>query len=488
MSGAVARISAQSRRLTAKVLPAPFTDPSTRSALLGWFGVGMAVRLLIAPFTVSADLLAVYWRSHLIAYDGEVFSSYLVNMGAHYTHAVALRVMDPLLPSPDVLWTDPWWWSDSAGLAPQVQRAFVETDGIFGTLLVLKLPYLAFDLLAGVLLVSMVARWWRRTEVAGMDGVARVDVVDRVDVADPALRRRGIVRMWAFWMLSPIGLYASYAFGRYEMFAVALVVAAMWACESEHPWWGAVLLGVAITMRGYPIVLLPIFGLIVVREPLERIAWAALTLLPLGIVLYTNTLWADTVGEFARLRDFNTGSTFLAYTLPVDGPGPIYLFGLFAIGLYVVMIGRAYGWWGRGQIPASQLWVWLAVFHGGLFLLTTFSAHYFAWFTPFVALALARRPQWRGVLSVHLLQALAVLALADLLGGPGTTWGLFDPLAPDLAEAVPNLREMLLTAPDLAVQAAGALRTVFIALMAIWMWPAVSELWRSGRLGLGWDQ
>jgi hypothetical protein len=366
--------------------------------------------------------------------------------------------MDPLLPPPDVLWTDPWWWADSSALAPQIQRQFVDLDGIFATLLLLKLPYLLFDLLAGVVLLALVAGAAARR---GLDPVSD----------------RGIIRCWAFWMLSPIGLYATYAFGRYEMFAVALVVAALLACEWEHPWWGAVLLGLAVTMRGYPIVLLPIFGLIVVREPLRRLAWAALALLPLGIVLWTNTLWADTVGEFARLRDFSTGSTFLAYTLPVDGPGPIYLFGLFAIGIYVLLFGRAHGWWGRAQVPLAELWLWLAVFHAGMFALTTFSAHYFAWFTPFVALALARRPNWRGNLGVHLLQVLGVLALADLLGGPGTTWGLWQPLQPDIVDAVPNLRELLLTDPDLALQAAGALRTAFIALMALWTWPVVCNLW-----------
>lgn len=429
-------------------LPAPLHDPAQRPRLLGWFGVGMVVRLLVAPFTVSADMLAVYWRSHLIAYDGAVYSDYLVNMGAHYTHAMSLRILDPLLPSADVLWTDPWWWADGPALTPQVQRAFVDTDGIFGTLLALKLPYLAFDIAAGLLLLALVAH------------------------AAP----KHITRAWAFWMLSPIGLYATYAFGRYEMFAVALVVAALWACERDHPWWGAVLLGLAITMRGYPIVLVPIFGLIVMRRPLPRIGWAALSLLPFALVMWTNTLLADTVGEFSRLRDYSTGSTFLAYTIPVDGVGPIYLFGLFAIGLYAVLIGRAYGWWGRGPVPIGELWIWLALFHFGMFALTTFSAHYFAWVTPFVALALARRPEWRGMLWLHLLQVGAVLALADLYGGPGTTWGLLQPLQPDVVDAVPNLREALLTSPGLVEQLAGALRTAFIALMALTCWPLVTAL------------
>ncbi|MEE8602519.1 glycosyltransferase 87 family protein [Euzebya tangerina] len=423
----------------------------TRPGTLRWLGIGLIIRLLIAPFTISADLLAVYWRSHLIAYDGEVFSEYLVNMGAHYTHALSLRLLDPVLPSADVLWTDPWWWSDSAGLAPQIQRAFVDTDGIFGTLLALKTPYLLFDLAAGVVILLMVAR----------------------------VPARQAQRAWAFWMLSPIGLYASYAFGRYEMFAVALVVVAIWACESDHPWWAAVALGVAITMRGYPVMLIPIFALVAMRGVTRQAAWTALSLLPLGLVLWTNTLWADTLGEFSRLRDFNTGATFFAYTLPVDGPGPIYLFGLFAVGLYVVLLGRSYDWWGERPPEVSELWVWLAVFHAGLFALTTFSAHYFAWFTPFVALALARRPTWRGNLGTHLLMVVVVFGLADLLGGPGTTWGLFQPLAPDLADAVPNLREVTLTSPDLATQLAGGFRSAFIAVMVIWAWPAVRELARS---------
>ena len=444
------------RRAASGLVPTPLRDHAQRPRLLGWLGLGLVVRLLIAPFTVSADLLAVYWRSHLIAYDGTVFSDYLVNMGAHYTHAVSLRLLGPLMPSPDVLWTDPWWWSDSSALAPQVQRAFVDTDGIFTTLLALKLPYMAFDLLAGLLLLALVARCAPRV----------------------------VERSWAFWMLSPIGLYATYAFGRYEMMAVALVVAALWACERDHPWWGAVLLGVAITMRGYPIILVPVFGLIVMRRPLGRAGWALLSLAPLGLVLWTNTLWADSVGEFARLRDFHTGSTFLAYTLPVDGTGPIYVFGLFLVGLYVVLIGRSYGWWGSGPVPLGELWIWLAVLHGGMFALTTFSAHYFAWITPFVALAIARRPGWRGVGWVHLMQVGVVLLLADLLGGPGTTWGLFQPLQPDLVDAVPNLREALLTAPESAEQLAGLLRTTFIALMGLWLWPFLAELWRTGT-GVG---
>ncbi len=428
-------------------MPAPLRDAAQRPALLGWLGVGLAVRLLIAPFAVSADLLAVYWRSHLIAFHGTLFDDYLVNMGAHYVHAGWLKVASPLMPPSEGLWTHPWWWSDSAALAPQLQRTFSLDPHAFQTLLVLKVPYLLADLGAGLLLLAL------------LGGLA------------PRLVRRA----WAFWMLSPIGLYATYAFGRYEMLAVVCVVAALWAVERRHPWWAATLLGVGVTMRGYPLLLIPVFALIATRGWWRQLGWAALSLVPLGAVVAINQLAAGQAGELATLRDFHTGTTFLAFTLPVDGVGPVYVFVTALLLLYGALLGRRAGWWGRPP-ETADLWVWLLVLHGAMFALATFSAHYFAWFTPFVMLALARRPAWRGVLPLHLLQVAVVLATADLLGGPGTLLGLFEPLQPDVVTAVPNLRELLLTAGELPVQLAGALRSAFLALMVLLAAPAMREL------------
>src|SRR5690625_5057561 len=139
-----------------RFIPAPFLDPQQRPSLLTWLGVGLAVRLLLMPFTISADLLAVYWRSHLIAYEGQVFSSYLVNMGAHYVHAASLRLFGWMLPDPDVIWTDPWWWSDSSALSSQVQLEF--STAVWGpqALFALKLPYLIADLATGLLILALV--------------------------------------------------------------------------------------------------------------------------------------------------------------------------------------------------------------------------------------------------------------------------------------------------------------------------------------------
>lgn len=438
-------------------LPAPLRDPAQRRPLLGWLGVGLAVRLALMPLTVSADLLAVYWRSHLIAHHGEVFGGYLVNMGAHYLHALGLWLMGPLLPPAEEVWTHPWWWADMSALAPQFQRAFAEAAHAHQTLFALKLPYLAADLAAGLLLLVLV-------------GAAR-----------PALVRRA----WIFWMLSPIGLYATYLFGRYEALAVVLVVAAVLLVERERPWWAALVLGLAITVRTYPLLLVPVFALVVaaaapsVRARVGRgVGWALAALAPFVAVMASNQVLAGTVGEVARLREAHTGQALFAFTLPVDGTGDLLLFVAFAVLLYGLLAGRVLGWW-AGPPRREELWIWLLVLHAGMFALATVSAHYLMWLTPFVAIALARRPSWRGAVWLHLAQVAIVLALADVLGGTGVLLGLFQPLHSELAGAWPSLRELLLTSPALHEQVASVLRTAFLAVTVLWAWPALAELHRS---------
>jgi hypothetical protein len=287
---------------------------------------------------------------------------------------------------------------------------------VHATLFGLKMPYLIADVATGLLILALV-------------GGAGVVATRKAGAGpDPRLVRRA----WAFWMLSPIGLYASYVFGRYEALAVVFVVGALLCMERERPWWAALLLGLGVTMRGYPLLLVPIFALIVFRRPLAQAAWAGVAVLPFLAVMASNRLLAGTVGELARLQDFATGSTFFAYTIPIDGDGQLYVFFVFAIGLYGVLAGRVWGWWGAPPLRGDA-WIWLLVFHAGMFGLATFAAHYFMWFTPFVAIAIARRASWRGVLPLHLAQAALVLALTDLLGGPGTLTGLFEPVHPDLA-------------------------------------------------------
>ncbi|WP_336248762.1 hypothetical protein [Stomatohabitans albus] len=456
--------------------------------ILGWLGIGIVLRLLIAPFSLQTDMLAVYWRSHLIAFDGTVYAEYMVNMGAHWLHALWLLVAAPLLPDQAQLWTDPWWWADSGALAPQYLREFANRPDAFPTIFILKLPYLVLDLLTGLILV-----WMNKGQAA-----------------------KRVVQGFALWMVSPIGLYASAAFGRYEMFAVVFVVWALMLAERNRWFWAALALGVGITMRGYPLLLVPVFALVapagwflgrgvgtpqaadliadqatgeldLSTEPtlagwawlgrlIAQVLWAVLALIPFGIVMVINQIVGDSVGELATLADYHTGSTYLAYRLDLpDDPGAIYFFGVGAVIVLLALLGHQYGWFGQ-RVGAPDLWKWLFIFHGLMFALATFSVHYFVWFVPFVVLAIMRRPDWPGVGWLHLIQIITVFALADTIGGPGITLGLFSPLNPDMALALPSLHDLVLTQPETSEKLISVYRTVFLATTVVQLWPVVRDV------------
>lgn len=469
------------------------TDPTKQStglsrAIWAWLGLGIVLRLLVAPFTLQTDMLAVYWRSHLIAFDGTVYAEYMVNMGAHWLHALWLLLAAPFLPDQAQLWTDPWWWADSGALAPQYLREFANRPDAFQTIFVLKLPYLVFDLLTGFLLVMM-------------------------NKGQPTKR---ITQGFALWMVSPIGLYANAAFGRYEMFAVIFVVCALMLAERNRWFWAALALGVGITMRGYPLLLVPVFAFVApvgwfqgrgganssppyliadqdtgeldlssersnrstawLSRLFAQVLWAVVALVPFGLVMVVNRIVGDSVGELATLADYHTGSTYLAYRLDLpDDPGAIYLFGVGAVIVLLALLGHQYGWFGE-RVGAADLWKWLFIFHALMFALATFSVHYFVWFVPFVVLAIMRRPDWPGVGWLHLVQVITVFALADTIGGPGITLGLFSPLNPDLALALPSLHDLTLTNPVTYEKLISVCRTVFLATTVVQLWPVVRDV------------
>lgn len=473
----------------------PVEQPTGLSrSIWAWLGLGIVLRLLIAPFTLQTDMLAVYWRSHLIAFDGTVYAEYMVNMGAHWLHALWLLVAAPFLPDQAQLWTDPWWWADSGALAPQYLREFANRPDAFQTIFILKLPYLVLDLLTGLLLV-----WMNKGQAT-----------------------KRITQGFALWMVSPIGLYASAAFGRYEMFAVVFVVWALMLAERNRWFWAALALGVGITMRGYPLLLVPVFALVApagwflvrggrsgqgtttrhdpyliadqdtgeldlsaersgrggawLNRLFAQVLWAVIALVPFGLVMVINRIVGDSVGELATLADYHTGSTYLAYRLDLpDDPGAIYFFGVGAVIFMLALLGHQYGWFGA-RIETADLWKWLFIFHGLMFALATFSVHYFVWFVPFVVLAIMRRPDWAGVGWLHLVQVLAVFALADTIGGPGITLGLFSPLNPDMALALPSLHDLTLTNPETYEKLISVCRTVFLATTAVQLWPVIRDV------------
>ena len=410
-----------------RLLPVPLRDEAVRTPFLRWAVVGGLLRLLLLPVGITSDTLAVYWRAHLIAFHGEVYADYLVNMGSHVVHAGWLRVVQPLLGPADELWTHPWWWGDSFGLIPEHMAAFLARPDAWRAIALLKLPYVLAEVAAGLVLLSLA--WGRQ------DG--------RLPTSERVARAR---RTWILWMLSPAALYATLLFARYEAFPVLAVVAALLLAERDRPWAAAIVLGIGITLRTYPIVLVPVFALVLQRGLPRQVAWTAVGIAPFALSMALNRLVAGTYGEIVAVGDYTYGSNWLAWSF-APGPGrgeagiPLFPAALIVLGVY--LLGRDRGWWGAGPVAPEDLWRWVVVAHLAMFATTLFSAHYLMWITPAIALLVARSDV-RAVVPLHLVQVAGVFVAAFLLwggilftgtlGGLGPTAQRLLPLGPPLAD------------------------------------------------------
>ena len=67
-------------------------------------------------------------------------------------------------------------------------------------------------------------------------------------------------------------------------------------------------------------------------------------------------------------------------------------------------------------------------------------------------------------------------ATAPWTRGPGITLGLFSPLNPDMALALPSLYDLTLTKPETYEKAISVCRTVFLAATLVQLWPVVRDV------------
>ncbi|HEX2028328.1 MAG TPA: glycosyltransferase family 87 protein [Nitriliruptorales bacterium] len=446
---------------------APFRDPRFGPSFLRWGLLGVLVRVLLLPVGITSDTLAVYWRAHLIAFHGDVFEGYLVNMGSHVLHALWLLAVQPLMGPSEQLWTHPWWWSDPNGLVAEHMTALLTRPDALRVVSLLKVPYVLADLAAGLVLLSLL---WPAVE-------------DRDTARELAVSRAW--RAWIFWMLSPAALYATLIFGRYESFPVLAVVVALWLLERGHAVWAGLVLGLAITLRTYPVLFVPVVALVWYRDLPRQVAWSVLAVTPFALTMGLNRLVGGTYGELAAAGDFSFGGNFFAFALQPERGGPgLFLFvaAVFALGTY--LLGRARGWWGMGPVPRTQVWRWLVLAHLAIFAFSQFSPHYLMWITPAVALLLGRtgRP---GIAPLHLAQIVGVVVAQFVLVGGVIFTGALGGLGPTATTLLPLNRPMEGSVADQVVNVAWT--GFWVATLALALPFLLATVRADPRAGPSWE-
>jgi uncharacterized membrane protein len=260
-------------------------------------------------------------------------------------------------------------------------------------------------------------------------------------------------RPWDAAMIGLSPLLLVHAFTNWDLFAVALATAAMWAWARNRPVLAGVLLGLGVAAKFYPLLLLGALFLLCLRAGRLRewlraavaagVAWLAVDV-PVAVLAPQN--WslffrlntarpADPDSLWNVLITASDGR-FLDGPLP-EGTPPVLLNTVVAV--CVLLVVAALGWLVlrapvRPRVP-QVAFLLLAAF---LLVTKVWSPQYSLWLLPLAVLA---RPRWRALLLWQASEVvLWVLRMLWYLGtedrGVGIEWFFLAVIARDLAVVV----------------------------------------------------
>lgn len=367
-----------------------------KNKLIAILIVGVILRLILSATTFHYDVRAFDFGRWVIQ-QGNVlnFYDYLGQLPTDNpilaSYPADYFIYPPLIYGYQALWGIPL----SAGFGQQFQADFLfnvsqalNNPQIYGHLLLLKIPYLVFDLLAGWYLAKLFDK------------------------------PRDRVLAFGLWVFNPVNLYTTYMMGQFDVIPTFLVILSVWLAKQQKWAWAAFCLGVGASFKIYPLFLVvPLITMLPQFWTRVRLAGVALVGYLLPVLPF---IWSDGFRSSALVAG-QTLKSFYAQ-LPISGGEAIVLY----LGI-MVLIYYAF-WYAKNGWP---LWLKYLTVLMVFFSLTHFHPQWFLWVTPWVILAMIvnRLRNWL-IVTVLLLAYLAQILLFE----GGLNVGLFSPLNPSLLE------------------------------------------------------
>jgi hypothetical protein len=334
--------------------------------------VGLGLRLLIMPLLVDPDLLIMQFSARSLAYDGTIvgntlYPDQLVYPLPIYILMAGLQALfKPLMPHYNTMsgvcdgallqWINTWGRSY---LLPWLSGWFCTPDR-FLYIFLLKIHYLPFDIGCAFLLT----RW-------GDDHQKRL-------------------RLFGFWMLNPILLYAVYAWGQFDIIPTFFVLLSLHYARKGNPVWAAFWLGIGASFKSYPLLILP-FLILFVKGFWKRVKVVLAGGLPyaIGILPYffipsiaqSNVfLPAGAGAEHSAVLGFGHEQRLFDAALSIGYERVIYVFFV----IYGILLLHAY-WHSRtNPQPLEQLWKYEFAVLMFMFSLIIFHPYWLVWLIPLV--------------------------------------------------------------------------------------------------------
>jgi len=208
------------------------TGPSSWNGTRGRLGLVLAVAgaVRLAPILLADRMVADVQRYHRVA-------THVLDVSWNPYEAPRLYPYPPV-----------WVWVEAG--SEWIAR---HTGGSFAVLV--KLPVLAAD----VAIVALLAAWGARTG-------------------------RGLVPAWLY-ALHPVSVLVGAFHGQFDAVALLFVLLAVFAFDAGRRDASALSLAAAIALKSFPVLLLPVFLLMPGMTARARVRFAALTVLPVALLL-----------------------------------------------------------------------------------------------------------------------------------------------------------------------------------------------------------
>lgn len=402
---------------------------------------GVALRLVVMPYTLHFDAYQIYSRAHEAAYHDDWFgftSQFIIQS----LHNLWLLIVRPLLPESSAIWSETAS-TLGVGASREDYERFLAYDHLYRAIFLMKLPYVVADLACA----------WTLTRLV------------------PASKR---VAVAAFWLLNPLVIFSTSIYGRHDSLAILLVllsVVAVRKATDRGRLAGLALLGIATLTRFFPIILVPLF-LMAFRRTARQLA-LFLGLL-LGMVALIELAGYVTSGSSTLLTILNSYEHFQYWF-----DAGLYLRFDDWIFFFPVVYVIALLWVSeRGVTPEEYLPLSAAAFLL-LFSLTFFHPQYAIWLVPFLALTIPLAADARRLTVYHAIQIICIL-IYSAQWGTWTTWDLLEPLLGARVDSLPDPVEAI----DSQIEPRlffGLFRSVLTA-VSLWMaWKIVRPVMRRER-------
>jgi len=360
--------------------------------------LGVLIRLVLMPITYHPDLLGHSFSAYFLAYEGKInLYDTLASLPPDHPLVKNFGVGDIFIYPPLTYYTLGFFRFLVKPFADPnlIPWLMVHLDSLhsyprlFEHLFLFKLPYLFLDIGLAFLLTKF--------------------------FDDPKKKKLAFI----LWMFNPVAIYVSFMIGQLDLLPVFFSVLSLFLYKKKKNYLSMISMGIAASYKMYPLFLILPLAFLISDKFKERLK---LTLA--GIFPFVFFIAPYLSSSAFRAMVFSPKSQKMLFmNWPLSGAEAVYPFVLF---LSIITFLSYYQ-----KINITPLPYFLAILLL-IFSVTHFHPQWFLWVVPFLVLELVDNNFENIVLALVIFFGWILLTL---LFEPSLSFGLFNPLWPDLERA-----------------------------------------------------